>query len=98
MFTEPDDPTLICHRQVQYKGDKYHFCSDHCMGIFNNEPEKYIQAWLPMPALFQAPTHGDLGAWMDWVSLKDGQDNGDFADSQDRRNFEMWRGMATSNQ
>jgi phenol hydroxylase P3 protein len=70
VFTEPDDPTLICHREVHYKGDKYHFCSDGCKDIFENEPEKYVQAWLPMPQLFQAPAKGDLGAWMDWVSAQ----------------------------
>ncbi|MGE8335265.1 MULTISPECIES: YHS domain-containing protein [Pseudomonas] len=47
VFTEPDDPALICHREEEYKGDKYHFCSDQFMGIFDNEPEKHIQAFLP---------------------------------------------------
>src|SRR5450830_43521 len=98
VFTEPGDPTMLCHRETEYKGEKYHFCSDHCQDIFANEPEKYIQAWLPMPALFQEPHYGDIGAWMDWVGMKPGQDNGDFADSQDKANFEKWRGMATTNQ
>ncbi|EIK53318.1 YHS domain-containing protein [Stutzerimonas stutzeri] len=98
LFTEPGDPTLTCHRESVYKGDTYHFCSDGCKDIFDNEPEKYIQAWLPMPGLMQAPLHGDLGAWMDWAFLTDGQDNGDFATSQDRENFERWRAQSTSNQ
>ncbi len=97
VFTEPGDPTLICHREIDYKGEKYHFCSDGCKEIFENEPEKYIQAWLPMPQLFQEPLKGDLGAWMNYVSLVDGQDNGDFDGSQDQINFDKWRGMATSN-
>jgi phenol hydroxylase P3 protein len=98
VFTEPDDPTMSCHREAEYKGEKYHFCSDGCQDIFANEPEKYIQAWLPMPQLFQEPNNGDLAAWMDWVSLKDGLDNGDYDGSQDQQNFQQWRGMATSNQ
>jgi len=65
--------------------------------VFEREPEKYIQAWLPMPALFQQQ-QGDIGAWMDWVSLGDGVDNGDYAGSEDQRNFQQWRGLATSNQ
>lgn len=97
VFTEPADPTLLCHREVDYQGEKYHFCSDHCQSIFENEPEKYVQAWLPMPQLFQAPLNGDLAAWMDWVSLRDGQDNGDFVGSQDQGNFQQWRDLATSN-
>lgn len=97
VFTEPDDPTLSCHRHSHYKGEIYHCCSDGCRDIFENEPEKYIQAWLPMPQLFQAPLFGDLGAWMNWVSLRDGEDNGDYAGSIDEKNFRTWRGVATSN-
>jgi phenol hydroxylase P3 protein len=98
VFTEPDDPTLICHREAEYKGERYHFCSDGCQSIFENEPEKYIQAWLPMPQLHQDPIRGDLGAWMDWVNLKDGHDNGDYVGSNDQRNFDAWRGLATTNE
>ena len=98
IFTEPNDPSLICHRESVYKGERYHFCSDGCKDVFDNEPEKYIQAWLPMPGLMQDPLNGDLAGWMDWVFLKNGQDNGDYADSQDRQNFEQWRAQATSNQ
>lgn len=98
VFTEPDDPTLTCHRETVYKDETYHFCSDGCQHIFEHEPEKYVQAWLPMPQLFQDPINGDLGEWMKWVSLLDGKDNGDYAGSEDQKNFETWRGMATSNQ
>jgi phenol hydroxylase P3 protein len=97
VFTEPDDPTMLCHREVEYKGDRYHFCSDGCQSIFEREPEKYVQAWLPMPQLFQEPLKGDLGAWMQWVSLVDGRDNGDYVGSTDERNFEAWRAQATRN-
>ena len=97
VFTEPGDPTMSCHRETEHKGEKYHFCSDHCEDIFTNEPEKYLQAWLPMPQLFQEPINGDLAAWMDWVGLRDGVDNGDYNGSQDQQNFQQWRGMATSN-
>ena len=47
VFTETDNPALICHREEEYKGDKYHFSSDQCMSMFDNEPERYIQALLP---------------------------------------------------
>lgn len=98
LFTEPGDPTLICHRESVYKGERYHFCSDGCKDVFDNEPEKYVQAWLPMPGLMQDPLNGDLAGWMDWVFLKNGKDNGDYATSEDRQNFEQWRAQATSNQ
>jgi len=51
-----------------------------------------------MPQLFQDPVKGDLGEWMKWVSLLDGKDNGDYAGSEDQKNFEAWRGLATTNQ
>jgi phenol hydroxylase P3 protein len=98
VFTEPDDPTMLCNREVAYKGETYHFCSDGCQDIFEHEPEKFIQGWLPMPALFQAPLNGDIGAWMEWVFMNPGRDNGDFEGSEDQRNFDAWRGLTTTNQ
>ena len=97
LYTEPDDPTMLCHRETVFENEKYQFCSDHCMDIFNYEPEKYVQAYLPMNQIFQAPFFGDLDAWMDWVDLKDGVDNGDYQFSEDKKNFDKWRNEATSN-
>ena len=97
VFTEPGDPTSLCHRETEYKGENYHFCSDHCCDIFQQEPEKYIQSWLPMPALFQEPLNGDLEAWMKWVCMENGSDNGDYKGSHDQVSFEKWRAMTTSN-
>jgi phenol hydroxylase P3 protein len=98
IFTEPDDPSKLCHRELDYKGEKYHFCSDHCQHIFEYEPEKYVQAWLPMNQLFQGTCGGGgVEEWMKWVHLVPGQDNMDFEGSQDQKNFALWKGMATSN-
>ncbi len=98
VFTEPGNPTLQCFRETEYRGDLYHFCSDHCQAIFEHEPEKYMQAWLPMNQLFQGTSGGGgIENWMKWVNLVDGQDNGDYEGSQDQRNFRAWRGLATSN-
>ncbi len=97
VFTEPGDPTTLCHRETEYRGETYQFCSDHCCDIFKEEPEKYIQAWLPMPALFQDPINGDLEAWMKWAGLENGSDNGDYKGSHDQTSFQKWREMTTSN-
>ncbi|MBD3654950.1 YHS domain-containing protein [Marinobacter sp.] len=97
VFTEPGDPSTLCHRETEYKGEIYQFCSDHCCDIFKEEPEKFIQAWLPMPALFQAPLNGDLEAWMKWASLENGSDNGDYKGSHDETSFQKWRELTTSN-
>jgi len=98
VFTEPGDPTILCNRETVYRDEKYHFCSDGCRQVFDHEPEKFVQAWLPMPQLFQGTCGGGgIEAWMDWVNLKNGVDNGDFEGSQDQRNFQKWKGLAVSN-
>jgi phenol hydroxylase P3 protein len=98
IFTEPGNPSKLCHRELDYKGEKYHFCSDHCQHIFENEAEKYVQAWLPMPQLFQGTCGGgSVEGWMKWVNLVPGVDNMDFEGSQDQKNFALWKGMASSN-
>jgi phenol/toluene 2-monooxygenase (NADH) P3/A3 len=108
VFTEPDDPTKICYRETTYKGDKYHFCSDHCQHIFENEPEKYVQAWLPVNQIYQgncfddgvdpgAPGFDPLAAVLEHCRMVHGRDNLDFEGSEDQRNFEEWRGMSKRN-
>lgn len=107
-FTEPGDPTKICYRERSYKGNKYHFCSDHCRHIFDNEPEKYVQAWLPVHQIYQgncfpegtdptAPGFDPLAAVLEYYRINVGHDNGEFEGSEDHRNFEAWRGMAKRN-
>ncbi|MEZ5628573.1 MAG: aromatic/alkene/methane monooxygenase hydroxylase/oxygenase subunit alpha [Rhodocyclaceae bacterium] len=108
LFTEPDDPTKICYRETQYKDDKYHFCSDHCKAIFEHEPEKYIQSWLPVHQIYQGncfpegtdPTaegFDPLAAVLAYYHMNFGRDNLDFEGSEDQKNFDAWRGVATSN-
>ncbi len=108
LFTEPGDPTKICYREVDYKGDKYHFCSDHCKEIFEHEPEKYVQAWLPVHQIYQGncfpegtdPTvegFDPLAAVLQYYNLEHGRDNLDFDISEDKKNFDEWRGQATKN-
>ena len=108
IFTEPGDATKICYREVDYKGDKYHFCSDHCKEIFEHEPEKYVQAWLPVHQIYQGncfpegtdPTvegFDPLAAVLKYYNLEHGRDNLDFDISEDKKNFAEWRGQATKN-
>jgi phenol hydroxylase P3 protein len=108
IFTEPGDPTLICYRESDYSGMKYHFCSDGCKEIFDNEPQKYMQAWMPAQQILQgncwnpgtdptAPGFDPLGAVLDYYGVNVGRDNLDFEGSEDQKNFEAWRGMSTKN-
>jgi phenol hydroxylase P3 protein len=104
-FTEPGDPTKICYRESDYEGDKYHFCSDHCKEIFDHEPEKFVQSWLPVHQIYQGhcfkpgtdPTQegfNPLLAVLDYYDLSVGRDNFDFEGSEDQKNFAAWRGEA----
>ncbi|AYH43766.1 aromatic/alkene/methane monooxygenase hydroxylase/oxygenase subunit alpha [Azoarcus sp. DN11] len=108
LFTEPGDPTKICYREVDYQGSKYHFCSDGCKEIFEHEPEKYVQAWLPVHQIYQGncfPEGADptaegfdaLAEVLKYYHVEMGRDNLDFEGSEDQKNFDQWRGQATKN-
>src|SRR5882762_11710898 len=47
-FTEKDDPGKLSFRRSEFRGETFHTCSDGCKWIFDREPEKYVQAWLPV--------------------------------------------------
>ena len=107
IFTEPDDPTTICLRETSYHGMKYHFCSDGCKAIFEDEPEKYVQAWLPVHQIYQgncfpegadptAPGFDPLSEVLKYYHLVPGADSGDFNTSPDRLNWERWTGQDLS--
>ncbi len=94
-YTEPGDPTTICFRETQFKGETYHFCSDGCKDIFDGEPEKYVQAWLPVHQIFQGncggPTVPDVLAW---YKLNNGADNLDYVGSPDEKLWNEWHAKA----
>jgi phenol hydroxylase P3 protein len=103
MFTEPGDPTQIAYRESTYHGMKYHFCSSHCQEIFDYEPRKYVQAWLPVHQIYQgncypddinpaSPGDSPVREVLRFYGVNGGEDNGDFSTSQDKSNFSKWRG------
>ena len=103
LFTEPGDPTQICFREASYLGQKYHFCSDHCQRIFEHEPKKYSQAWLPVHQIYQgacypedinpaSPGDSPVREVLRYYGIEGGADNGDFMTSPDRRHFAEWSG------
>lgn len=88
IFTEPGDPTTTCYRESEYKDDKYHFCSDGCKDIFDYEPEKYVQSWMPVHQIYQGNCGGaELEDVLKWYQMDLGVDNGDYHDSED---YKMW--------
>lgn len=95
-FTEMDNPTLIAYRDSVYKGERYHFCSDGCKTIFDDEPEKYVHAWLPVQQIFQGNCGGaDVETVLkDYYRLNLGVDNMDFVGSPDDQRWKTWKGVA----
>ena len=102
-FTEPGHPRWIAYRETEHAGETYHFCSDHCKDIFEHEPQKYVQAWLPVHQILQghcfkpdgdpkAPGFDPAAAVLDYYQLLDGQDNKEFKGSEDDLNFKRWAG------
>jgi phenol hydroxylase P3 protein len=94
VFTEPGDPGTICQRSSDFRGEHYNFCSDGCKWIFDREPEKYVQAWLPVHQIFQGTCGGpSVPEVLAWYGLEDG-DNGEYLGSRDERNWARWHAGA----
>ncbi len=95
-FTEMDNPTLISYRDSVYKDDRYHFCSDGCKTIFDDEPEKYVHSWLPVQQIFQGNCGGaDVETVLkDYYRINMGADNMEYAGSPDDLRWKAWKGVA----
>lgn len=98
-FTEMgDDPTQFSYRHSIYQGERYHTCSDGCHDIFEREPEKYIQAWLPVNQILQGNCGGgDLETMLrDYYRMNVGADNLDIEGSPDQQRWKMERQRSLS--
>lgn len=90
LFTESGDPTTICQRESIHDGERYHTCSDGCQWIFEREPEKYIQAWLPVHQILQGNCGGpSIPEVLEWYGMQEG-DGGEYVGSPDKKNWEKW--------
>ncbi len=89
-FPEPGDPTTICQRSSEYQGENFNFCSDGCQWIFEREPEKYVQAWLPVHQIYQGNCGGpSVPEVLEWYGIAEG-DNGEYEGSVDHANWKKW--------
>jgi len=81
------------YKHSTYNGDKFHFCSDGCKSVFDHEPEKYVQAWLPPHQIFQGncggPTIPDVLKYYHFSE----NDPGEFLHSRDNANWNEWKGL-----
>lgn len=81
---EKGEPTQISYRQTMYNNERFHFCSDHCKKIFENEPEKMTQAWLPANQILQGNCGGTTPQEiLKWYKIEDGVENRDYVGSED---------------
>jgi len=95
LYTEVEagEPMQVAHRQTKFNGERFHFCSDHCQHIFENEPEKYVQSWLPVHQIFQGNCGGGtLPEVLKWYKVEFGQDNLDYVGSPDQQMWKEWKG------
>ena len=101
-------PALQCGHLVPEAFQRLFRFRDHCKSIFDHEPEKYVQSWLPVHQIYQGncfpegtdPTvegFDPLAAVLKYYNLEHGRDNLDFDISEDKKNFAEWRGQATKN-
>ena len=101
LYTQPDDPTEFVHAETEYKGEIFQFCSEGCKDVFCHEPEKYIQAWLPVHQIYQgncfpegsdptAPDFNPMAAALTYMGIKPGVDGGLFKEHADARRWEEW--------
>ncbi len=90
VFPEPGDLNTICQRSTDWNGEHFNFCSDGCQWIFEREPEKYVQAWLPVHQIYQGncggPTVPDVLAW---YGMQEG-DGGETVGSKDELLWAKW--------
>ena len=95
-FTEPGDPTRLSHRSSLHEGERYNLCSDGCRWIFEREPEKYRQAWLPVHQIYQGNCGGAaLPDVIAWSGVRPG-DGGEYLGSPDHVNWERWHAAGTA--
>ena len=95
-FTDMDDPTTISFEVSEYKDDKYHTCSNGCKDIFDHEPMKYIQAWLPVHQIYQGNCGGsEMEDVLKWYGINLGVDNLDYNGSPDQKLWDEWQAHRT---
>ena len=96
-FTDmANNPGEFTYRASEYDGERYHMCSDGCLDIFNDEPEKYVQAWLPVQQILQGNCGGPglEEVLSEYYRINVGVDNMDFKGSADQKNWEKWKNNA----
>lgn len=94
-FTEPGNPGLQSQRVSHYEGERYNTCSDGCKWIFDREPWKFRQAWLPVHQIYQGNCGGTtIPEVLEWYGINT-EENGEYFDTTDAKNWAKWHEPAT---
>ncbi|WP_425308814.1 YHS domain-containing protein [Ammonicoccus fulvus] len=89
-FTEVGDPGTQAIRFSHYEGERYNTCSDGCKWIFDREPWKYRQAWLPVHQIYQGNCGGaTVPEVLEWYGINTSE-NGEYFDTSDAKNWAQW--------
>ena len=89
-FAEIGDPAQISFRHTEFRGEIFHTCSDGCKWVFEREPEKYIQAWLPVHQIYQGNCGGaSVPEVLEWYGIQPG-DGGEYKDGPDAQAWALW--------
>lgn len=89
--TEVGNRTTPSFRKSKFKGENYHFCSDGCKDIFDREPAKFAQSWLPVHQILQGNCGGaTIPDVLKYYNLKDGQENMEYVGSPDHKMWQSW--------
>ena len=90
VYSVHGDPTTKAQFTSEHEGEHYHTCSEGCKWIFDRQPEKYRQAWLPVHQIYQGncggPTLPDV---LNWYGFQEG-DSGEYVGSIDQKNWARW--------
>lgn len=90
LFPAPGKIGTAYTTHTEYDGERYNFCSDGCKWIFEREPRKYIQAWLPVHQILQGNCGGaTIPEVLEWSGITE-HDSGEFTTSRDAANFTKW--------
>lgn len=85
---EGGNPHVYTHKTSEYNGEIFHTCSDGCKEIFDAQPEKYVQSWLPPHQIFQGNCGGaTIPEVLKWYKIEHGVENMDYIGSPDEA---MW--------
>ncbi|HAB79687.1 MAG TPA: phenol 2-monooxygenase, partial [Glaciecola sp.] len=94
-----EDPTSFSHCDTVHEGERYHFCSEACAEIFEDEPAKYVQALLPVHQIYQGKSGGpELPQVLtDYYHINIGEDNFDYVGSPDEKRWNEIKGIKPLN-